>query len=458
MKNMKSALTLLKILFFSLLLVANVVGFHYYFSPVAKDNLGYVPSQSKLVLTLNLKTISGKLFEEVIFHPDEFEEELITKDEKNLVLKNTTYGINPFGLVSLFVFPYHDKMVSGASLNLQNRQEFIDEMEQSGNEKQMVDGVLVFHNAKNTFFVFDKAAVILFDLFTESENESLAVEVLMNDEMEAYWNSESDFQLITRKGLMAKSTFAHYLRMIPDFMENSVMNGTFETGSIQMNGFFEMNKDFGIKEEKQLISEEISVQKKMPFYVHLSGKELSPYLNDFLRTKLNESIDSTGKLKGILEASFHSLNIGISGIKLEVDLVKLGTDLASGKWFHSSYEVQMKLISDKSSGSFQSIDKLDLITDSLSGGKLNLLLEQGQPELASAYLYWNPTLFLEQSEVNIFIRNIIAPFIIFDEFLLMLEEIKKNQAFYRGEISFKDQQVHSLIQLRLLFKNLSSMI
>lgn len=455
---MKSGLSLLKIVYLSILLAANVIGFHYYYTPVATENLNYIPAERKLVLTLNLKTISGKLFEEVIFHPDEFEEELITKDEKKLVFKNTNFGINPFGLVSFFVFPYQNKMVNGVSLNLQDQDEFIDEMEKAGNKKQTVDGVMVFQNEKNTFFVYEKAVVILFSVFTESQNESLAVEVLMNDDLKNTWSIENDFQLITQKGLLANSTFSSYLNLIPDFMQSSVLNGTFETGTIHLNGFFNMNGETPLKEEKRLISEELSIKKEIPFYVHLSGSEFSPYFTEYLENIFQATKDTTGKLKGVLATSFHSLDIGISGIALNVDLMKLGTNLASGEWFQPTYEVNLDLASELKESTKQSMDQLQLTSDSLKGRKLNLSFANTPPSVASGYLYWNPSLFLEKSDLNIFIRNIIAPFIIFDEFILMLEEMKENKAFFRGEINFKDKEVHSLIQLRLLFKNLSSMI
>jgi hypothetical protein len=454
--NMKSILSIFKILFLSALLMANVVGFHYYFTPVAKDNLNYIPSTGKMVFTINLKSISGKLFEEAVFRPENFEKDIISIDEKSLVLKNSTYGINPFGLVSFFIFPYQNQMISGASLNLQNSNEFIDEMEKSKYENQTVDGVLVFKSEKNTFFVFEHAVVILFETFSSSVNETLAVEVLQNEKLANEWNGKNDFQLYTASGLLSNLVFDEYFRLLPEFAKSIVINGNFELGNININGNIELDKILKLIDSDKFETNKKVLPTKQSLSFGLFGKNFGPIFNPYLNSVLDPSKDTTNTIEKLISESYESVSFSMDRIGLDVDFLRLGADLFSGKWFNPTYEVDLNLSSKVNSTSLDVTNFLKV--NSKKDRKVRLNIGQLENNLNLGYFYFNPSRFLDNSDMNMFIKGAIDPFVIFEEIFFLINEIKENKAFFNGQVSFKDKGVHTLIQLRLLFKNLSSMI
>ena len=181
---MKTFLPILKILFLSVLLAVNVVGFHYYFQPAKIENLKYIPTDSKFVFSINLKSISGKLLNEFLFHSDDFEKQILTNEEKQLVLENSTYGIDPFGWVSFFSFPFESRMINGISLNLESANAFMNYVEKSSIDSWKVDDIIIYKNEKSTIFLFDKVAVILLEPMEEELAGDIGIKYLQNQENE----------------------------------------------------------------------------------------------------------------------------------------------------------------------------------------------------------------------------------------------------------------------------------
>jgi hypothetical protein len=178
---MKFTFSIAKILFLFVLLGANVIGFHYYFKPVASDNLKYIPTDANFVFNLNLKSVSGKLFNELLFNASDFEKDLLSKDEKKLVFDNSSRGITPFGLITFFRFPYKESSIDGISFNLDDQSAFIRNLEKKKMENWSVDGISIFKDEAKTFIVFETVAVLLFSGFDKDEAENMAVTTLQNE-------------------------------------------------------------------------------------------------------------------------------------------------------------------------------------------------------------------------------------------------------------------------------------
>lgn len=448
---MKAALSTLKIIFLSILLSVNVIGFHYYFSPVADANLKFIPEGSKFVISFNLKSISGKLFNEFLFNADDFEKEILTKDEKNLVFENSNYGIDPFGWVSFFSFDFESRMIHGLSINLENPNAFKGNVEKSSIDRWTVDDILIYKNEKSTVFVFDQVAVILFEQLGEEVAGDIGVKFLQNQENDFVADSGKDFFMNLKTGVFKKSTFHNFFRLIPDFAEGIYLEGEFGKGSVAMEGFVGMKQ--GALKPDRITFEKADLEKTDPFLISIEGKNISKIIQRYLNGLFSDEADTTGYVNGLLKDDY-------SALKYTVNKLNVSTDLFGERGFMPEYSGVFGLVNGK---------EQELTSFSLEGSLLDTSFnnpnrifarmgEKYETKRTSAYFYMHPRKFIESSELNFFIKNILDPFIVFEEIILNAEKYEGDKLFIKGESTFIDKDVHSLIQLRLLFKNLTSLI
>jgi hypothetical protein len=450
---MKTILSIFKILFLSLLLAVNVVGFHYYFQPAKVENLKYIPTDSKFVFSINLKSISGKLLNEFLFNSDDFEKQILTNDEKQLVLENSTYGIDPFGWVSFFSFPFESRMIQGLSLNLESSTAFRSNVEKSSTDSWKVDDILIYKNEKSTIFLFDKVAVVLFEAMEEELAGDIAVKYLQNQENELATDNKNDFFVSISKSIFEKSTFKNFFRLVPDFAEGLYLEGNFDKGLISMNGFVKMKS--GIIKDGELKFENPKISKNTidPFLFHFEGMNTNKIINKYLAGLFSEDTDTSNMIKEFLGQE-------ISSIKYSVKNFSISTNIFSKQGMMPQYVSEFMLLNNK----LPIKDSIDLVaslrnTSFQNPNKITATFN-GKAEVKNtfAYFYLNPKKFIDEADFNFVIKSFVDPLIVFEEIILKAEKVKKDKLFFKGETTFFDREAHSLIQLRLLFKNLTSLI
>lgn len=450
---MKTILSIVKILFLSGLLAVNVIGFHYYFQPAKEENIKYIPSDSKFVFSFNLKSISGKLLHEFLFNADHFEKEILTKDEKKLVLENSTFGIDPFGWVSFFSFPFESRMIHGVSVNLESANAFMNNVKKSSLDNWTVDDMIIYKNEKSTVFVFDKVAVILLETMDEELAGNIGVKYLQNQENNLTANNDKDFFLSVSKSIFEKSTFKNFFRLVPDFAEGLYMEGNFDKGLISMNGFVKL-KEGTIKEGAlKFVSPEIKKNEMEPFLFHLEGKNASTIIQKYFAGLLSSETDSTSAMKDFLNEEISSLSYSVKKFSISTNIFSeqgLMPEYTSEFTLQNSKEQDLNTIlldSSLRNTTFQNPNKI-----------VAIIAGKSQVKNTLAYFYLHPKKFIELADLNFVIKSFVDPLIVFEEIILNAEKIEKDLLFYKGETTFFDKDAHSLIQLRLLFKNLTSLI
>ncbi len=464
---MKLFLRILKIVFLTLLLAVNAVGFHYFFKPSSNENLVYVPADSKLVFTLNLKSVSLKLMNELLFHPDDFEKELITKREKKLVMENYSFGINPFGYITFFIFPFEGKMVSGLSLNLEDRQQFIQELKNRKFETFTVDGVEVADGKKATFFVFEKSAVLLFEKFDKSTAEELAVVNLQNEKSFGM-DPLNDFQLTLTKGLFKNSPYEKYFQLLPDFAEQIVFSGIFEKDQITWNGNVLCNPEKDWMDEFKF--REVEVENASRWDLIFDGQGFIAPIHDFMHQKFSSINDSTGKMETILSKKYSYISHDLGDFQVSGDLLQIGADFFSGKPINVTYFLQLEFgkvgvgkdaTDSVSYGNVLSEFPLNpYLKDEREVDKLIHFKEINIDDLPYNFGYFSFDLsgLLASANMNDFIKAAIEPYIIFEGFSFWATEYKEKKLFFEGKTTFKDKEVHPIIQFRKLFKDVAAVL
>ena len=450
---MKTFLSILKILFLSVLLAVNVVGFHFYFQPAKVENLKYIPTDSKFVFSINLKSISGKLLNEFLFNSDDFEKQILTKDEKQLVLENSTYGIDPFGWVSFFSFPFESRMINGISLNLESANAFMNYAEKSSKDSWKIDDITIYKNEKNTIFLFDKVVVILLEPMEEELAGNIGIKYLQNQENEFTSNTKSDFFVSISKSIFEKSTFKNFFRLVPDFAEGLFIEGNFDKGLISMNGLIKMKN--GIIREGEMKFENPNINKNTiePFLFHLGGKETDEIIHQYLTGLFSADSDTSDVMKDFLSEDFMS-------IKYSVKDFSISTNILSKQGMMPQYLSEFMLVNNKWSTK-NSIDlKPALRNTSFQNPNKITATFNGKSEVKNtfAYFYLNPKKFIDKADFNFVIKSFVDPLIVFEEIIFKAEKMEKDKLYFKGETTFFDRNSHSLIQLRILFKNLTSLI
>ncbi len=451
---MKTFLSILKILFLSVLLAVNVVGFHYYFQPAKIENLKYIPTDSKFVFSINLKSISGKLLNEFLFHSDDFEKQILTNEEKQLVLENSTYGIDPFGWVSFFSFPFESRMINGISLNLESANAFINNVEKSSIDSWKVDDIIIYKNEKSTIFLFDKVAVILLEPMEEELAVNIGIKYLQNQENEFTSINKNDFFVSISKSIFEKSTFKNFFRLVPDFAEGLYLEGDFEKGLISMNGFVKFKKgtikDGILKFEVHKIEKEEMLN---PFLFHVEGENISKIIQQYFTGLFSAEKDSTGLIKEILNGKYTNLTYSIKKFGIS-------TNILSKQGLMPEYESRFDISNDQSHDLSNLSLNPSLINSAFQNPNKIVATVSGNTQVKNtfAYLYFHPKKFIQEADINFIVKNFIDPLIVFKEIILNAEKFENNNMYFKGETTFFDKESHSLIQLRLLFKNLTSLI
>lgn len=449
---MNSILSIFKILFLSALLAINVVGFHYYFQPAKEENLKFIPESSKFVFSFNLKSISGKLFNEFLFNADDFEKEILTKDEKKLVLENSTYGIDPFGWVSFFSFPFEDRMIHGLSVNLESANSFTKKVEKACLEQWTVDDILIYKNEQSTVFVFDEVAVVLLESMDEELAGDIGVKYLQNQENDFSANSDKDFFVSINKSVFEKSTFKNFFRLVPDFAEGMYLEGNFDKGLISMNGYVKLKNGTINDKDLKFDNGDINKQEIDPFFLHFEGKNISNVIHKYFTGIFTDERDSTGKTKEFLNDNYSSLSYSVKSFKVS-------TNIFSEQGLMPEYVSSFDLMKEKN------LDKISIdLYSSLhmntfkNPNKIVASVGDSQVKNTLGYFYLHPKKFMEEADLNFVIKSFVDPLIVFEEFVLKAEKVENDRLFFNGETTFYDKEAHSLIQLRLLFKNLTSLI
>lgn len=450
---MKTFLSILKILFLSVLLAVNVVGFHYYFQPAKTENLKYIPTDSKFVFSINLKSISGKLLNEFLFNSDDFEKQILTHDEKQLVLENSTYGIDPFGWVSFFSFPFESRMINGISLNLESANAFMNYVEKSSIDSWKVDDIIIYKNEKNTIFLFDEVAVILLESMEEELAGDIGIKYLQNQENEFTTNTKNDFFVSISKSIFEKSTFKNFFRLVPDFAEGIFIEGNFDKGLISMNGFIKMTN--GIIKESELKFENPDINKNTiePFLFHFEGMKINKIIQKYLTGLFSVDTDTSHVIKDVLSEDF-------SSIKYSVKDFSISTNIFSKQGMMPHYVSDFMLLNNKLSikNSIDLEPALRMTTFQNPNKIMATFIGKSEVKNTFAYFYLNPKKFIDQADFNFVIKNFVDPLIVFEEIIFKAEKVEKDKLYFKGETTFFDREAHSLIQLRLLFKNLTSLI
>lgn len=459
---MKLSFRILKIVFLTLLLALNAVGFHYFFKTSANDNLQNVPADSKLVLTLNLKTVSLKLMNELLFHPDDFEKELITKREKKLVIENYSFGINPFGYITFFIFPFDGNMISGLSLNIEDRSKFIQELKNRDFETFTVDGVEVADGKKATYFVFEKAAILLFEKFEKSKAEELAVVNLQN-EKSFEMDPSVDFQLTLTKGLFIGSPYEKYFQLLPEFAEQVVFSGIFEKNQIAWNGNVLCTPGKDWKETIQF--RDVEVQNASRWDLIFEGRDFIQPIHDYMNQKFSSANDTSGKIESILSEKYTWISHDLDAIQLPGDLLQIGADFFSGKPIDVNYLVKLELGNDRVAKNTDETGMSGMYLNPYLKGKRDATqlirfeeINMGNMPMNFGYFSFDFSQLLSLADINDFIKAAIEPYIIFEGFSFWATEYKEKKLFFEGKTTFKDKEVHPIIQFRKLFKDVAAVL
>lgn len=445
----------LRFLFLVVMMVVNIIGFHYYFKPSAEQSFLHIPNESKFVLSVNLKSISGKLFDLFLFSPDAFEKDIISKEEKKIVLKNASLGIEPFGWVSFFSFPYKNNMLHGVAFNLEDEFKFQENFRDKSFTEHNADDVKIFSGKEFTVFSFGNAAVLLFGKFKSDIADELALKYLQNDG--GIWMPENkhDFLLSLLTGVFHHSKMGDFFNLVPETSEGLFLRGSFETGKIEMDGEIKFENREGWLKEIRFSEPELSTTHKMPFLLSIEGVSVKKPLHDFILQLTRNLPDSLKLKRELINGNYFSLSYAMTNFGLKTEFKKDGLFLPE---FTSYLSLNNGNMEPGMVRQFSMTRNLSSLNDSVKGD-VNLLVSKWKKSIENtAYFYFNPSQFIYDSEISFFIKSFIEPFIVFDEFFVKADEYKDGKLFFIGETTLKDKETHSLVQLRLLFKNLSSFL
>ncbi len=446
-----------RLLFLTILLVGNVIGFHYYFTPVANSNLKYIPANANLVMTINLKSISGTLFNELVFRPESFEKDVISESEQELFGKNQSLGINPFGLVSVFRFDFKDKVLNGASLNLEDSDKFQEEFKKRNYQLEQIDDVKVFSNGEITAFLFNKVVVFVFAPLDLDEQENLACNVLLNENPINADLLKGHFTLFAKKGLLANTPVAPFFRLLPDYAESFFVSGVFEKGSIDLSGRIQVSNQDELKKSFDLADPKIEKHGSMEF--GFSGNEFSPSIQSFLKQKFVDSKDTNLNTTAVLQNKFNGLHLSMNEVVLPIDLNIINAIMGGGVLPQPEYKIKINLNSNEVEKAFVNYEfPLSLIENNDLKRKVFAKITDENRKDNSAYLYFNPVRFIDEADMNIIVKSLIDPFLIFDELQLSATRYEAGELYFNGNFSLIEKEIHSMVQMRLLFKDISSIL
>lgn len=438
-------------------MVGNIIGFHYYFTPVSSQNLKYIPANSSFVMTINLKSISGTLFNELIFNSESFEKEVISKSEEELFEKNISLGINPFGLVSFFRFEFNGIEFNGASINLEDNEKFKTELASKDFEIEKIDDITVLANNRITAFLFNKAVVIIFSPLSKDDQEKLAADFLLNENSFNADLKEGHFTVYTKRGLLEKTPINSYFRLLPDFAESAFLSGNFENGNIRLNGRINLSNENDWKDKITLESPEFNKNHAMGF--GFIGKDFTQSIEVFLNQKFDSKLDSNIKSINVFHQPINGIELSMKDFSLPIDLNVVNAIMGGGLLPEPEYKIQMNLYADN-------IDKFlidyNFPAPLIKGNDLKrTVFAQFKNEKIKnnlAYFYFNPGRFIDEADINILVKSLMDPFLIFDELQLKGTKIENGLLYFEGNFSMVEKNIHSIVQMRMLFKDISAIL
>jgi hypothetical protein len=344
-------------------------------------------------------------------------------------------------------------MINGLSLNLESSSAFRSNVEKSSIDSWNVDDILIFKNEKSTLFLFDEVAVILLEPMEEELAANIGIKYLQNQENEFTANTKNDFFVSISKSIFEKSTFKNFFRLVPDFAEGLYLEGNFDKGLIAMNGFIKMKNGIIKDDDLKFMNPEINKNTIEPFSFHLEGKNTNQVIHKYLTGLFSEEKDTLNLIKEFLSEE-------ISSIIYTVKNFSISTNIFSKQGLMPKYVSQF-LIGNSNFKNKHSI-ALDASLRNASFQNPNKIMvtytEKPQLKNTFAYFYMHPKKFIDAADFNFVIKSFVDPLIVFEEIILKAEKVEKDKLYFNGETTFFDKEVHSLIQLRLLFKNLTSLI
>lgn len=446
-----------RLVFLTFLMVGNIIGFHYYFTPVASQNLKYIPANSCFVMTVNLKSISGTLFHELLFNSASFEKDVISKSEEELFGKNQSLGVNPFGLISLFRFEFNGAELNGISLNLEDNDKFIKSFQTKEVDVEKIDDITVFYNDQITAFLFNKAVVFIFSPFSKDDQEKLAAEFLLNENSFNTEFKEGHFTVFTKKGLLEKSPIGSFFRLLPDFTESAFLSGTFENDNINLNGKIKLSNDNDWKAKIDFDSPKLSKEHAMEF--GFLGEGFSKSIETFLKQKFEASVDSNINSINVFQQPAEGIEISMRDFVLPIDLNVINAIMGGGLLPELEYKIQMNLYSNKIGNSHENYTFPVTLKEG-NDLKRTVFAQYKKDKLESenAYFYFNPNRFVEEADINILVKSLMDPFLIFDELQLKATKFENKTLYFNGNFSLLEKDIHSLVQMRLLFKDILAIL
>ena len=397
MKWLQISGSFLRILFPVILMVVNAVGFHYYFKPSADQNLLHIPKDSKFVFSVNLKSVSGKLFDLFLFDPDVFEKDIISGEEKKMVLKNASLGIDPFGWVSFFSFPFNNNMLHGVSVNLEDeykfQQNFIDKSFAGHN----ADDVKIFSGDEFTVFSFGNAAVLIFEKFSMADADEIALKYLQNESSQ--WKSviKHDFIFSLLPGVFQNSRISNLFKLVPESADGLFLRGDFETGKIDIDGEIKFKNNENWPKNIRFSGKDIKPEEKTPFVLHIEGEDMKNPLHDFIVQLTKLVPDSISVKNEIINDTYFALSYAMTKFGLKTEIKKNGFFLPE---FISYFSLNNGNSDSGPIKQFSMPRNLISLTDSVQGDVNLLVSGWKKAENNAAYFYFNPSRFISDSEIS----------------------------------------------------------